>query len=243
MDNAPVRRNRPTVHEKFSDNNAILSGDAMAFLSYQYLLECRSERMLDVLELFSKTAIEVCEGQQLDMDFESRLDVSQEEYLEMIRLKTAVLLACSLKAGAMLANASDKITTQLYEFGINLGWAFQLQDDLLDTFGDEKVFGKKIGGDILSNKKTFLLIHALNKSSVHRKKELVDWFNKTEFDPETKIRSVKNIYVQTEVEKTTREKIDFYFHTAIDLLERIPLKDVIKQPLENLAYQMLKRNH
>jgi geranylgeranyl diphosphate synthase type II len=243
MDKAPVRRNRPTVHEKFSENNAILSGDAMAFLSYQYLLECRSQRILDVLELFSKTAIEVCEGQQLDMDFESRLDVAQEEYLEMIRLKTAVLLACSLKAGALLANAPDDIASQLYDFGINLGWAFQLQDDLLDTFGDEKVFGKKIGGDILSNKKTFLLIHALNRSSGHLKKELVDWMNKTEFDPETKIRSVKNIYLKTEVQKSTTEKIDFYFHTATDLLDQIPLNDVVKQPLENLAYQMLKRNH
>jgi len=243
MDKARVRRNRPTVHVKFSENNAILSGDAMAFLSYQYLLECQSERMLDVLELFSKTAIEVCEGQQFDMDFENRLDVIQDEYLEMIRLKTAVLLACALKAGALLGNAPDEAANQLYNFGINLGWAFQLQDDLLDTFGDEKVFGKKIGGDILSNKKTFLLIHALDKASEAQKQELLNWINKVEFDPKTKIRSVKNIYNETNVHEATSEKIDFYFNTAIDLLDKTPLTDDVKQPLKNLAYQMLKRNH
>jgi geranylgeranyl diphosphate synthase type II len=143
MDKAEVRRNRPTVHKKFSENSAILSGDVMAFLSYQYLLECKSDRLKEVIELFTKTAIEVCEGQQFDMEFENRLNVNESEYIEMIRLKTAVLLACGLKAGALLANAEVELANQLYEFGINLGLAFQLQDDLLDSFGNHESFGKK----------------------------------------------------------------------------------------------------
>ena len=156
MDKAEVRRNRPTVHKKFSENSAILSGDVMAFLAYRYLNECNSENLTPVFELFTNTAIEVCEGQQFDMEFEKRMDVNEAEYLEMIRLKTAVLLACSLKTGALLAGADSHVAGQLYEFGINLGLAFQLQDDLLDSFGIQESFGKKIGGDILANKKTFL---------------------------------------------------------------------------------------
>ena len=143
MDKADVRRNRPTVHVQFNENAAILSGDAMAFQSYRYLLESKSSRLTDTIDLFTRTAIEVCEGQQFDMDFESRLDVTEAEYIEMIRLKTAVLLACSSKGGALLAEVSDELANQLYAFGENLGLAFQLQDDLLDTFGDQNTFGKK----------------------------------------------------------------------------------------------------
>lgn len=243
MDKADVRRNRPTVHKKFSENAAILSGDAMAFQSYRYFLEEKSDALPDVLEVFSKTAIEVCEGQQYDMDFEQRLDVTEEEYLEMIRLKTAVLLACSLKVGALLANASEELATALYDFGINLGLAFQLQDDLLDTFGDQAVFGKQIGGDILANKKTFLLINALEKASADEKAVLESWIDKTDFDAKEKIDAVTKLYLSVGVKKLAEEKVNHFFNAAIDILDNMQLQDVVKQPLRDLAYKMLTRKH
>lgn len=243
MDKADVRRNRPTVHIKYSENAAILSGDAMAFQSYKYLVESKSTRLVEAIELFTNTAIEVCEGQQYDMDFEDRLDVKEEEYLEMIRLKTAVLLACSLKAGAVLANASDEVAKQLYDFGINLGLSFQLQDDLLDTFGDQATFGKKIGGDILANKKTFLLINALEKSSKVQKMELLNWIEKTDFNAEEKIAAVSNIYFKVGVKELAEDKVDTYFKQAIKILDEINLQDVVKQPLRQLALKMLTRKH
>ena len=243
MDKADMRRNRLTVHKKFSENSAILSGDAMAFLAYEYLLECKSEQISNVARLFTRTAIEVCEGQQLDMDFETRSDVTEKEYLEMIRLKTAVLLACSLKSGALLANANPYIAERLYDFGINLGLAFQLQDDMLDTFGDQKIFGKKIGGDILANKKTYLLINALEKASAAQRTELLKWIEKTKFDAEEKIAAVTNIYNQLNIKTITADKADFYFQKSIEDLESIPLDNVVKQPLLNLADRMLIRKH
>ncbi|MCY1721121.1 polyprenyl synthetase family protein [Prolixibacteraceae bacterium Z1-6] len=243
MDKADVRRNRQTVHVKFSENSAILSGDAMAFQSYKYLVECKSKRLVEALELFTKTAIEVCEGQQFDMDFENRMDVTVDEYLEMIRLKTAVLLACSLKAGAVLANASAEVANQLYEFGINLGLSFQLQDDLLDTFGDQKTFGKKIGGDILANKKTFLLINALENASEAQNTELLNWIEKSVFHPDEKIEAVTGIYKQLGIKQLAEEKVDFYFKKAVACLEAVQLEDVIKQPLRELANKMLIRRH
>ena len=243
MDKADVRRNRPTVHKKFSENSAILSGDAMAFQSYKYLVECKSPHLVEALELFTTTAIEVCEGQQFDMDFENRLDVSEAEYLEMIRLKTAVLLACSLKAGALLANASARQASQLYDFGINLGLSFQLQDDLLDTFGDQDTFGKKIGGDILANKKTFLLINALQNASGEQKAELLSWIEKEDFNADEKIAAVTTIYNQVGVKEMAEQKVDSYFKEAIVNLDAIQLQDVVKQPLYELANKMLTRKH
>lgn len=243
MDKADVRRNRPTVHVKFDENSAILSGDAMAFQSYKYLLECNSVRLPEVVKLFTQTAIEVCEGQQFDMDFENRLDVTEAEYLKMIRLKTAVLLACSLKSGALLANTSNEVAEKLYEFGINLGLAFQLQDDWLDTFGDQKTFGKKIGGDILANKKTYLLINALEKASGTQRSELLGWLNKDEFCPEEKVKAVMAIYNQLAIKSMTTETIDFYFKKSMELLNGISLDDATKQPLLDLANKMLVRNH
>ena len=242
MDKAEMRRNRPTVHKKYSENSAILSGDVMAFLAYELLMECDSEKIIDTVRLFTKTAVEVCQGQQLDMDFENRPDVTENEYIEMIRLKTAVLLACSLKIGAMLANAPNKITEQLYELGINLGLAFQLQDDLLDTFGTQETFGKKIGGDILTNKKTFLLIKALELASPLVSKELRRWINGTNYIPEEKIKSVKEIFLQLNVKEITEKKIDFYYHQSMSILEKIELAQTGKFPLENLINEMLKRN-
>ena len=242
MDKADVRRNQPTVHKQFDENSAILSGDAMAFLSYKYLLEKKSENLVDVIELFSKTAIEVCEGQQFDMDFENRLDVTESEYLNMIRLKTAVLLACSLKAGALLAGATTEVANQLYAYGINLGLAFQLQDDLLDSFGDQKTFGKKIGGDILSNKKTYLIIKALENSSGDLKYNLLNWINKKDFVAEEKIEAVKNIYTQLNIKTLTQQKIDVYFQKAAAILQNIEVSENKKQQLIVLSHQILKRD-
>ena len=243
MDKADVRRNQPTVHKKFDENSAILSGDAMAFLAYKLLLESKSENIVNVLELFSNTAIEVCEGQQFDMDFETRLDVTETEYLEMIRLKTAVLLACSLKAGALLANSDNEIANQLYEFGINLGLAFQLQDDLLDSFGDQKTFGKKIGGDILSNKKTYLLIKALENSSSVGEGELLNWINKKDFIAEHKIEAVKNIFNKLNIQELTQLKINFYSQKSISILQKLAITENKTELLIELTNQMLKRNN
>jgi len=241
MDKADVRRNRPTVHKAFNENAAILSGDAMAFQAYKYMLECKSSRLTEVVDLFTQTAIEVCEGQQYDMDFETRLDVTEAEYLEMIRLKTAVLLACSLKAGAVLANASVETADQLYEFGINLGLAFQLQDDLLDTFGNQKEFGKRIGGDIVANKKTFLLISALANASAVQNSELLMWIEKKDFDEEEKIKAVTNLFHSISVKKQAEEKVDFFFNRAMQILASVKLQDAVKHPLLQLAGKMLTR--
>jgi geranylgeranyl diphosphate synthase type II len=243
MDKAEMRRNRPTVHKKFSENSAILSGDVMSFLSYEYLFEVNSERIQDVARLFTQTAIEVCEGQQFDMDFENRLDVTEAEYLEMIKLKTAVLLGCSLKAGALLAGAPDKTASQLYDYGLNLGLAFQLQDDLLDTFGDQETFGKKIGGDILANKKTYLLIKALEMASEKQLSELKKWMEPGNFNEDEKINSVKNSYNQIGIKQLAEDKIESYFNTSAKIFEEVDVPAARKQPLETLGKTMLKRDH
>jgi len=241
MDKAEVRRNRPTVHKKFSENSAILSGDVMAFLSYRYLLESKSENLNEVLHLFTKTAIEVCEGQQFDMEFENRLVVDENEYIEMIRLKTAVLLACGLKAGALLANAGTDVANKLYEFGINLGLAFQLQDDLLDSFGMQESFGKKIGGDIIANKKTFLSIKALELAPDQLKQEFTGWLNKKEFNPSEKINAVLNIYNQLNIKELTQQKIETYFRNCNAVFEQISIEECRKQALREISNSMLNR--
>jgi geranylgeranyl diphosphate synthase type II len=241
MDKAEVRRNRPTVHKKFSENSAILSGDVMAFLSYQYLLECKTERLPKLLDLFTKTAIEVCEGQQFDMEFETRLDVSENEYIEMIRLKTAVLLACSLKAGAILANADNELTDKLYEYGLNLGLAFQLQDDLLDSFGSQEFFGKKIGGDILANKKTFLSINALQNATGNLKAELLNWMNAKDFNPDEKISAVQKIYNQLKIKELTEQKIESYFQNCRVIYQQITVEESRKKQLLEISNSMLNR--
>lgn len=241
MDKADVRRNRPTVHVQYSENAAILSGDTMAFQSYKYLTECKAQGLREIINLFTNTAIEVCEGQQFDMDFEERLDVSENEYLEMIRLKTAVLLACSLKTGALLADADKTTANKLYTFGINLGLSFQLQDDLLDTFGNQATFGKKIGGDILANKKTLLLINALEHAKETEQKQLLHWMSVTDFDEAEKINAVTRIYATVGVKKMAEEKVDYYYKNAIDILDAIELPNTVKEPLYKLAAKMLVR--
>ena len=187
MDRADKRRGKETVHKVWNDNTAILSGDAMLVLAYQFMAECPAEHLKAVMDLFSLTALEICEGQQMDMDFEQRSDVKEEEYLEMIRLKTSVLLAASLKIGALLGGASAEDAERLYDFGMNMGVAFQLKDDLLDVYGDTAVFGKNIGGDILCNKKTYMLIKALEHADKEQAAQLKHWITVTDFDPAEKL--------------------------------------------------------
>src|SRR5690554_2222612 len=194
MDNSDIRRGKPTVHRKYGTNSAILSGDAMLIESYRYMATAPPAILPELLALFTKTAMKVCQGQQLDMDFEKRSDVTESEYLEMIRLKTAVLLGCALKMGAMIGGATSQDAELLYDFGINIGLAFQLKDDLLDVYGDPRTFGKNIGGDILSNKKTFLLIKALENSNKEQNSALKEWILAETFDAEAKINAVKEIY-------------------------------------------------
>jgi geranylgeranyl diphosphate synthase type II len=194
-----------------------------------------------VLGLFTKTAIEVCEGQQFDMEFENRLDVSESEYLEMIRLKTAVLLACGLKAGALLANANNVVANQLYEFGLNLGLAFQLQDDLLDSFGDQQSFGKKIGGDILANKKTFLSINALQSAEGELKTELLNWMDVAEYNQEEKITAVLKIFNQLNVRQLTEQKIESYFQKCRTIFQQISVDEIRKRQLLEISNSMLNR--
>ncbi|MFV0554079.1 MAG: polyprenyl synthetase family protein [Mangrovibacterium sp.] len=241
MDNADIRRGKPTVHKQYDINTAILSGDAMSIHSYQYLLQCESPNIMSVIKLFTRTAIEVCEGQQYDMDFETRIDVSADEYLEMIRLKTAVLLACCFKTGALLGNASEQDADLMYDFGINLGLAFQLQDDYLDTYGDVEVFGKRIGGDIVCNKKTYLLIHALKNASPELRKQLLAWIDKKDFDEEEKIAAVKAIYDEIGVAAINQAAIDTYYEQAVSCLNALQLSADKKTILFELADAIMKR--
>lgn len=243
MDGAEMRRNSPSVYKKYSENVAILSGDAMSIMAYNYLLKCKSANLPAIISLFSQTALEVCEGQQFDMDFESRLDVSIDEYLHMIKLKTAVLLACSLKIGALSANAPDKIADLLYGFGLNLGIAFQLQDDLLDVFADQKKFGKKIGGDIVSNKKTFLLLKALELSSETLKSQLLGWIEMTGFDISEKVNSITAIYNQLGIKEITESNIEEYYQSALKILNDMDLPDEKKTGLFQLAAIIMNRDH
>ena len=190
MDKADMRRGKPTVHNVWSENAAILSGDAMLILAYKLMADCPNDKLKGVLELFTQTTLEICEGQQWDMEFERRMDVTVDEYMEMIRLKTSVLLAAALKIGAMLAEAPENDADKLYEFGVKMGLAFQLQDDFLDVYGDPKVFGKNIGGDILCNKKTFMLITALSQANEAQRTELEKWLAAYDYVPEEKISEV-----------------------------------------------------
>ncbi|WP_372752805.1 polyprenyl synthetase family protein [Labilibaculum sp.] len=242
MDNAPIRRRKATVHEKWNSNVAILSGDAMSIKAYQFIGSCEDRHLRDVLSVFNQTALEVCEGQQFDMEFESRSNVKVEEYLNMIRLKTAVLLGGSLKMGAIMGDSSTKDADLLYYFGVNLGMAFQLQDDLLDVFGDESVFGKKIGGDILSNKKTYLLINALEKVPPELKKDLKYWLEVKDFNPEEKIKAVKTIYEQLSVRELSQKKIDDYFALCLEYLDKVNVTAEKKKELYSLVKGLINRS-
>ena len=241
MDRADVRRGKPCVHEVWDDNTAILSGDAMLVLSYQMMAQCDRDKLAQVMDLYTETALQIGEGQQYDMEFESRNDVREEEYIEMIRLKTSVLLACALKLGAILADAPQADADALYAFGEKMGLAFQLQDDYLDVYGDFKVFGKKIGGDILCNKKTFMLINALAKADPEKREELDRWLAATDYVPEDKVKAVTHIYNELDIPQLALEKINAYFEEAKMALESVQVADEKKHYLWELAEQMLGR--
>lgn len=241
MDRADKRRGKPTVHKVWNDNVAILSGDAMLVLAYQFMAQCPSDKLKEVLDLFNLTALEICEGQQMDMEFEQRNDVSEAEYIEMIRLKTSVLLAASLKIGAVLGGASKGDADYLYDFGVNLGLAFQLKDDLLDVYGDSARFGKNIGGDILCNKKTYLVIKAFEHADKEQASQLDDWFNRKTFDPQQKIEAVTRLYNQIGVRELCEAKIVEYSRRASESLRLLDVPAENKRELEKLMEELMYR--
>ena len=242
MDKADMRRNKPTVHNVWNENTAILSGDAMLILAYRLMADCPKDKLADVLRVFTETTMEICEGQQWDMEFETRMDVKVEEYIEMIRLKTSVLLAAALKIGAMLGGASDEDAQKLYDFGVKIGLAFQLQDDWLDVYGDPKVFGKNIGGDILCNKKTYMLITALEEADEEQRAVLESWLAAHDYVPAEKIASVTALYNEIGVGKRCQEKAEALNAEGFGILDSINLPEERKAVLREYACSMLNRN-
>lgn len=243
MDNAPVRRNHETVHVKWNNNTAILSGDAMMIIAYDFIAQSPKESFPEVFKLFNRTALEVCEGQQYDMNFEKQNNVSEKEYIEMIRLKTSVLLSASLAIGGVIAKTSKDNISKLYELGENIGLAFQVQDDFLDVFASSSKFGKSLGGDILSNKKTYLLISALNSKNSKLVAELNYWIRKTSFDPQEKINSVTAIFEQMQIKTKTEELIEYYFAKGTECLKQISVEDKRKEILLDLINKTKKREY
>lgn len=243
MDNADLRRGHETVHKKWNANTAILSGDSMLVLAYQRMQQCSSDKMAEVLALFTETALEIGEGQEYDMAFEHRDDVSEEEYIEMIRLKTSVLLACALKIGAILAGASKEDADNLYRFGEQIGLAFQLQDDFLDVYGDTRVFGKAIGGDITSNKKTFMLINALNHANEEQRRQLESWIDATEFDRDEKVAAVTRLYNEIGIDRMAQDKIAYYFEQSRKYLQAVSVDESRKAELAAYAQRMMNRQY
>ncbi|MBQ8969145.1 MAG: polyprenyl synthetase family protein [Bacteroidaceae bacterium] len=243
MDRADVRRGHPTVHRKWNENTAILSGDSMLVLAYQRVAQCDAALLSQVMALFTETALEIGEGQQYDMDFETRNDVSESEYIEMIRLKTSVLLACALRMGAMLAGAPETDADALYDFGEQVGLAFQLQDDYLDVYGDFQVFGKRIGGDILCNKKTYMLINAQLHADDRQRAELEHWLSATDYDEDAKIQAVTRLYNEIGIPRMARQKIEHYYQLAEQSLAKVSLPEERKRPLWQYAQEMLNRQN
>jgi geranylgeranyl diphosphate synthase type II len=243
MDQAPVRRNLPTVHHKWNLNQAVLSGDVMVFIANECFLQTPSKYLLKVFKVFNKAAVEVCVGQQLDIDFEKAAIVSHEEYIRMIELKTAALLAASAKIGAILGGADDRDSELLYDFGRNLGIAFQIQDDLLDIYGDIKVFGKIMGGDIISNKKTFMLVKALELASVEQARQLHEQFSLKEFDPDVKVKKVVELYEQMNIKTISENLANEYITTAFSLLEKLKATKERKTELISIANSLIGREN
>ena len=242
MDNAPLRRSNPTVHEKWNTNIAILAGDAMFVEACQLVMNSPSNSVKEVMKVFTKTALEVCEGQQYDMDFESMATVTIEQYIDMIRLKTAVLLGAALKMGALVADANSSDANHLYDFGVNLGIAFQLQDDILDVYGDADHFGKQVGGDILANKKTYLLITALEIAQGDLKIELLNWLSSSD-KSENKVDAVTAIYDKLNVRLIAEVKMQELYNEALLHLDAIPIPASSKQPLKDLADSLMNRKN
>lgn len=243
MDKAELRRGHMTVHKRWDDNTAILSGDTMLVLAYQQMMSCPDDKLKEIMQLFTRTALEIGEGQQYDMDFENRNDVAEEEYIEMIRLKTSVLLACATKMGAILAGASAEDADALYSFGEKIGLAFQLQDDFLDVYGDTKVFGKAIGGDILSNKKTYMLINAFALASEKQRATLNKWIDMPNPEPQEKIAAVTEIYNEIGINGLASEKIRFYFHESLKYLDMVKVDDARKEEMLAYTRDMMKREY
>lgn len=260
MDRADMRRGRPCVHIQWNDNTAILSGDAMLILAYRLFTESRiadhlpsalttpcsastpnPQAIAAALQTFTEATLGVCEGQQYDIDFEARKDVTESEYMAMIRLKTSLLLACALKIGAQLAEAPADDVEALYQFGEKMGLAFQLQDDLLDVYGDPAVFGKKIGGDILCNKKTFMLINALQLANSSQHEQLLTWLNKKDFQPQEKIEAVRAIYDEVRIRPCAEKKINELFGVALQALDRVNVDETKKLPLRQFAHHLMGR--
>lgn len=243
MDNADMRRGHETVHRKWDANTAILSGDSMLVLAYERMAKCNPVYLSDVLHTFTETALEIGEGQQYDMEFETRNDVTEDEYIEMIRLKTSVLLACAQKIGAILAGASKQDQDNLYKFGEQIGLAFQLQDDYLDVYGDPKVFGKKVGGDIICNKKTYMLINAYNRANAEQRRELQHWMEAETFNSDEKVAAVTAIYNKVGVDKLAIEKIAYYFEESKKYLDAVQVSDERKAELRLYAQKMMHRKN
>ncbi len=243
MDNADLRRGHETVHRKWNANQAILSGDSMLVLAYERMAQCPKDKLAQVLSIFTETALEIGEGQQYDIDFEQRTDVKEEEYIEMVRLKTSVLLACALKIGATLAGAPEEDLRNLYKFGEQVGLAFQLQDDFLDVYGDPQVFGKAIGGDIASNKKTYMLINAFNHANDAQREELTRWIMAKTFDREEKVAAVTRLYNEIGVDKLALNKIAYYFDQSKKYLDAVKVEEDKKTVLRQYAERMMSRKY
>ncbi len=248
MDNADMRRGKETVHKKWNANMAVLSGDTMLVTAFSRMAECDAKHMPDVIRLFTKTALEIDEGQQYDIEFESRNDVCEEEYIEMIRLKTSVLLACAMQIGAILADASKEDRHNLYMFGEKLGLSFQLQDDYLDVYGDPKVFGKNIGGDIIENKKTFMLINATKQAEGDDKAELEKWCSFSaeqvmagDCDRNEKIKAMTVIYDKLGIGKLAKQRMEEYYKEALCHLDAVSVPESNKAQLREFAANMMKR--
>lgn len=242
MDHADMRRGHPTVHRKWNENTAVLSGDTMLIMAFQLVMQCRTPRQADILQLFARTAREICEGQQYDVNFERRTDVTEAEYIEMIRLKTSVLLACAAKTGALAAGAPEADAEVLYRFAERIGLAFQLQDDYLDVYGDPAVFGKKIGGDILCGKKTFLLINAYQRADAATRAVLLDLLADRQLPAAEKVQAVTDIYNRLGIPQLTLEAINRYYDEAHRLIASLSLPEEQWQPLWLYAQSLLGRN-
>lgn len=243
MDNADLRRGHETVHKRWNANQAILSGDSMLVLAYERMAQCPRDKLASVLSVFTETALEIGEGQQYDIDFENRNDVSEDEYIGMIRLKTSVLLACALKIGGILAEAPAEDLANLYKFGEQIGLAFQLQDDYLDVYGDPEVFGKAIGGDITSNKKTYMLINAFNRANDTQREELMRWVTAREFDRQRKVAAVTRLYNEIGIGKMAQKKIAFYFEESRKYLDAVNVAEERKAELRRYAEKMMAREY
>ena len=241
MDHADMRRGHETVHKKWDANRAILSGDTMLLQAFERVEDCDPAKLPAVFKVFIQTTLEIGEGQQLDVEFETRNDVTEEEYIEMIRLKTSVLLACACKVGAIMADAPADDIENMYKFGEKLGLAFQLQDDLLDVYGNPAVFGKNIGGDITSNKKTYMLINAFNRANDEQRKELVKWVDAKVFDRNEKVKAVTELYNEIGIRELCEQKIEEYYQESLVYLAKVNVIDERKKELKAYAAEMMKR--